>query len=159
MRVTTIAAFLIALAPAAASAANPNPPAQPTPPPAIVKLAGAVVNASNADDVSALSKLYTQDAVVVDEIPPFVWRGAGAGAAWWQAVDSFTSKKQERIRLVNVRLSEFQQFAAGAYLIQPMTILEVVGGKTSSESGTWTYTFRNSGGTWLISSQVWTTKP
>lgn len=104
-------------------------------------------------------KLYTADAVVVDEIPPFVWRGAGAGVAWWQAVDAFTMKKHERIKLVNVSVSEFQTSASGAYLIQPMTIRESTGGKQDSEYGTWTYTFHNSGGTWLISSQVWTTKP
>lgn len=159
MRLRTIVAFLILLAPVAAGAANSAGRIQPTVPPAIVKLANAVVRASNADDASALTKLYAEDAVVVDEIPPFVWRGAGAGVAWWQAVDSFTMKKHERIELVNVRVSEFQRSAIDAYLIQPMTILEFAGDKRSNESGTWTYTFRNSGGTWLISSQVWTTKP
>jgi len=158
MSARTILAFLVGLTPAAAAAASPAPPSA-APPAPILKLANAVVNASNTNDASSLSKLYTNDAVVVDEIPPFVWRGAGAGVAWWRAVDVFTTKKHERIKLVNVRVSEFQSSASDAYLIQPMTIDETSGGPPASESGTMTYTFQNNGGTWLISSQVWTTKP
>lgn len=156
MSARTIVAFLIALAPVAAGSASPAPPAPPAP---ISKLANAVVAAVNADDASALSKLYTSDAVVVDEIPSFLWRGPGAGTAWWRAVEALTRKKHERIHLVDVRVSEFQRSATRAYLIQPMTIDEISGGPPSSESGTMTYTFDNENGIWLISSQVWTTKP
>lgn len=158
MRARTVLAFLIALT-SAVAAANPAQPIQPVPPSPILKLPNAVVDASNTDDALSLSKLYTNDAMVVDEIPPFVWRGTGAGVAWWRAVDAFTKKKRERIKLVNVRISEFQRSATDAYLIQPMTIIEVTGGPPSSESGTMTYTFHNNSGTWLISSQVWTSKP
>ena len=159
MRARTILAFLVALMPAAAVAASPAPPARPVPPPAILRLANAVVKASNTGDASLLSNLYTNDATVVDELPPFSWRGAGAGVAWWRAVEAFTKTKHERIKLVDVRVTEFQRSATDAYLIQPMTIVEIGTGKPGSESGTMTYTFHYSGGAWLISSQVWTTKP
>jgi ketosteroid isomerase-like protein len=116
--------------------------------------------ASNTDDAVAFSKLYSKDAVLVDEIPPFEWRGTSAGIAWWRAVEAFMIKERHHIRLVNVRISEFQRSAVDAYLIQPMTIMEIAGGREpSSESGTLTYTFRQIDGTWLIISQVWTTKP
>lgn len=157
MRAIPILAFLVALTPALAASANPTRPAQPSLP--ILKLANAVVAASNADDALALSKLYTNDAIVVDEIPPFVWRGASAGVAWWHAVDAFTNKAKHTIQLTNVRISEFQRTANDAYLIQPMTIDETSAGRHSSESGTFAYTFHKTGGIWLISSQVWTTKP
>lgn len=154
----TILALLVALTPVAATAASPAPPTQPAPS-SILKLANAVVNASNSDDAASLSTLYTNDAVVVDEISPFAWRGSGAGVAWWRAVEAFVNKERHRLKLVNVRISDFQRSTNDAYLIQPMTILEIGHGKPSSESGTMTYTFHNNGGTWLISSQVWTTKP
>lgn len=158
MRARTLLAFLIALVAAASAAANPALPAHSVPS-AILKLANTVVTASNTKDASALSKLYTNDAVVVDEIPPFEWRGPGAGTAWWRTVDAFTKTKCERITLVHVRISDFQGTATNAYLIAPMTINEMSGGQTFSEAGTLTYTFRNDSGTWLISSQVWTTSP
>jgi len=159
MSASTILAFLVALMPAAAVAASPAPTAPAVPTPAILTLANAVVKASNSDDASLLSNLYTNNATVVDELPPFLWRGAGAGVAWWRAVEAFTKTKHERIKLVDVRVTEFQRSATDAYLIQPMTIVEMGTGKPGSESGTMTYTFHYSGGAWLISSQVWTTKP
>jgi hypothetical protein len=55
-------------------------------------------------------------------------------------------EEEARTHLVDVRISEFHRSESDAYLVQPMTILEIAGGKQSSESG-------------LISSQIWTTKP
>lgn len=157
MSARRILAFLIALTPAAIAAASTPPP--PVPPAPILTLASSVVKASNTDDEALLARLYTGDATVVDEIPPFVWRGAGAGVAWWRAVEAFTKTKHVRLKLVDVRISEFQRSSTAAYLIQPLTILELGNGQPSSESGTMTYTFHNDGGRWLISSQVWATKP
>ncbi|MBV9233073.1 MAG: hypothetical protein JO030_03440 [Candidatus Eremiobacteraeota bacterium] len=159
MSLRTIVALLVALIPAAATAASPAPPVRPEPPLPILNLANAVVNASNTDNALSLSTLYTNDATVVDEIPPFLWRGAGAGVAWWRTVEAFLRKEHHRLELVNVRISDFQRSAQDGYLIQAMTIFEIGNGPSASESGTLTYTFHESGGTWLISSQVWTTKP
>lgn len=156
MPIRTIAAFLaVALAPVLAVAA-PKPPPAP-----ILKLANAVIHATNTDDPSGLAGLYTEDAVVVDENPPFAWRGTGAGAAWWHVVDAVVrTMKMSHLKAVNIRISEFLQSAADAYMIQPMTITgTTAGGKPFAESGTMTYTFHKTGGTWLISTQVWTTKP
>jgi ketosteroid isomerase-like protein len=155
MQIRTIAAFLaLALAPGLAAAAA-NPPPAP-----ILKLANAVIRATNTDDASALNGLYADDAVVVDENPPFAWHGRGAGAAWWRVVDAIVrGMKMTHVRAVDVRIGEFRQSATDAYLIQPLTITGTANGKPFAESGTLTYTFHKNGDTWLISSQVWTTKP
>ena len=71
MRARTVLAFLIALT-ASVAAANPAQAIQSVPPSPILKLANAVVNASHTDDSLSLSKLYTNDAIVVDENPPFI---------------------------------------------------------------------------------------
>jgi ketosteroid isomerase-like protein len=154
VQLRTIAAFLtLALVPAVAGAASP-------PPAAILKLANAVVSAANADDAARLVGIFTNDAVVVDENPPFVWRGEGAGLAWWHVVEAVTRKaKLTHLKAVNVRRGEFRQTATDAYLVQPMTITAIAAGKPFAESGTMTYTFHNAGGAWLISTMVWTTKP
>ncbi len=152
-----IAAALLALAlvPAVA-AATPNSP----PPAPILKLANAVIHAANTNDASGLSGIFTGDAVVVDENPPFVWRGAGAGVAWWHVVEAVTQKaKMTHLKAINVRLGEFRQSSTDAYLVQPMTVAGIVGGKPFAEAGTMTYTFHASGGAWLISTMIWTAKP
>jgi hypothetical protein len=103
MRLNTIAIFLIGLMLAAAGAANSAPPSQPAPPPAIVKLAGAVVNASNADDASALSELYTKGAVVVDEIQPFLWSAPEP--------ESLGGEPSSRSRRANTNASNWSTYA------------------------------------------------
>jgi len=134
--------------------------AAPAPPPPIAKLATAVISGANANDASAFAGLFTSDAVVVDENPPFAWRGAGAGVAWWNVVREVTQKaKVSGVKAIGVRTSEFKQSATDAYMIQAMTVSGSQGGKPFAEPGTMTYTFHKSGGTWLISSMVWTTKP
>ena len=155
MHLRTIAAFLaIAVVPALTVAAPAAPPAP------ILKLTNAVIHATNTDDASAFAGLYADDAVVVDENPPFVWRGAGAGAAWWHVIDAVTkTMKMTHMAATGIRITEFKQSATDAYMIQAMTIAGTAVGKPFAESGTMTYTFHKTGDTWLISSQIWTTKP
>lgn len=154
MPIRILAAVLaLAFAPVRALAAS-GPPAP------IVKLTTAMIRATNANDASALSGLFTHDAVIVDENPPFVWRGAGAAAAWWHVVDAVTQKaKLTHFQAAVNRNGEFRQSATDAYLVQSLTISGLAAGKPFSESGTLTYTFHDAGGTWLISTMVWTTKP
>ena len=148
------AALAFALVPAGVVAAPQPPPA------AILKLANAIVHAANTDDASELATIFTADAVMVDENPPFVWRGTGAGVAWLHVVDAVVRKaKLKDFRATNVHVSEFRSSASDAYMVQVLTIVAIANGKPFAESGTMTYTFHDTGGTWLISSAVWTTKP
>ncbi len=155
MQVRTIAALLVmALAPVVSAAASGSPP------PEILKLASAVIHGTNTDDASALAGLFADDAVVVDENPPFAWRGANAGVAWWHVVQQITKKARlSHLQATNVRTGEFKQSPTDAYLVQSMTITATTPGKPFAESGTLTYTLHKTGGTWLISTMVWTTKP
>ena len=155
MHVRFLAAVLmLALAPALAAAA-PNPP-----PPAIVKLTDAIARTLATDDPSLLAGIFTDDAVIIDENAPFVWRGPGAAAAWWRVVD--TVMKQAKLphpKATGLRFGEFVQSPTAAYLVQAMTIAGTADGKPFAEPGTMTYTFRKEGGKWLISGLVWSTKP
>jgi ketosteroid isomerase-like protein len=151
---TIIAITALALAPGLAAAA-PNPPPAP-----ILKLASAAMHAANTNDASAFAGLYTDDAIVVDEDPPFSWRGSGAGTAWWHVVAAVAQKmKMTHLRAVDIRVGEFKETATDAYLVEPMTVTAIANGKPFVEAGTTTYTFHRAAGTWLISSQVWTAKP
>ncbi|HEY1653494.1 MAG TPA: nuclear transport factor 2 family protein [Candidatus Tumulicola sp.] len=154
MHLRSIAAFfVITLAPAFASAAQTPPPA------AILKLANAVVHAAKTNDASGLRGILTGDAVVVDENAPFVWRGSGAGAAWWSVVTAAAKKDRlTNMKAAGVRIGEYRESPTDAYLVQSMTITGLAGGNPFAESGTMTYTFHKSAGTWLISTMVWSTK-
>jgi ketosteroid isomerase-like protein len=155
VQLRTIAAFVaLALTPGAIAATANVPPAP------ILRLANAAMQAANSNNAAGFAGLYTNDAIVVDENPPFVWRGAGAGTAWWHAVAAVARRMNlTHLKAINIRISEFKESATDAYLVQPMTVSGIANGKPFAEAGTTTYTFHNAGGTWLISTQVWTTKP
>jgi hypothetical protein len=134
--------------------------AQTVPAAPILRLANLVVHVANTGDASVLNGAFTSDATVVDENAPFVWRGASAGRAWWtQVIVAIKHDHLTHFRATNVRLAEYKHTSTDAYLVQPMTIVGVSAGKPFAESGTMTYTFHNSGGNWLISTMVWSTKP
>jgi hypothetical protein len=53
----------------------------------VVKIINKVINASSSFDVDAVTDLYTPNAVVADEEPPFSWNGPTAGAQWISTVE------------------------------------------------------------------------
>jgi ketosteroid isomerase-like protein len=147
--------LVLALAPLSALAQT-----KAAPPQAIVKLANAVVNVGNTNDASSLSGIFTSDAVVVDENPPFVWRGANAGTAWWNGLTVLMKRAHMgHLHVGSVRVGEYRQSPTDAYLVESMVIAGVEAGKPFTESGTMTFTFHKTGGRWLISTEVWSTKP
>ncbi len=157
----TFLGIVVALCFLAAPATGADSPRTPRPPAQIVALARAVVDAANANDPSKLSGLYTDDAVVIDELAPYVWTGANAGAQWWTAVGQIlAASKIAALHVTALSVSEYRAAGDVAYVIQPLQITETnADGKTRTELGTQTYTFRNVNGTWKISSATWTTKP
>lgn len=147
--------LVLALAPLSALAQT-----KAIPPQAIVKLANVVVNVGNTNDGSSLSGIFTSDAVVVDENAPFVWRGANAGTAWWNGLTVLMKRAHMgHLHVGAVRVGEYRQSPTDAYLVESMLITGTQAGKPFAESGTMTFTFHKTGGRWLISTEVWSTKP
>jgi ketosteroid isomerase-like protein len=147
--------LLLVLAPLTAPAQT-----KAVPPQAIVKLANALVTVGNTNNASGLSGIFTDDAVVVDENAPFVWRGATAGTAWWNGLTVLMKKAHMgHLHVGAVRVGEYRQSSTDAYLVESMLITGTEAGKPFAESGTMTFTFHKTGGRWLISTEVWSTKP
>jgi hypothetical protein len=154
MRIVTFG-LVLALAPLSALAQT-----KAIPPQAIVKLANVVVNVGNTNDGSPLSGIFTSDAVVVDENAPFVWRGANAGTAWWNGLTVLMKRAHMgHLHVGAMKVGEYRQSQTDAYLVESMLITGTQAGKPFAESGTMTFTFHKTGGRWLISTEVWSTKP
>jgi ketosteroid isomerase-like protein len=145
---------LLVLALAMIAATPAQPPAQ------IVALTQAIVDAANTNNADALAGDYTGDAVVIDENPPFVWRGADAGVQWYSGVQQVLAANDSSLHVVVAAPSDFQMDREGddAYLNQKAAVSVTTNGKTATEHGTQTYTFHKAeDGTWKISRQIWTT--
>src|SRR5262249_41115470 len=107
-----------------------------------------------------LSGIFTDDAVIIDEVTPFRWTGANAGIAWWQHVEK-SLPPHSKLQATASAPSQFNfdREQDDAYMIQPLTINVTSRGKSRVELGMQTYTFHKANGTWKISSATWTTKP
>jgi ketosteroid isomerase-like protein len=150
-----VTAFLVTMIPLGALAQT-----KAVPPQAILKLANTVWNVGNTNDVSSLSGIFTDDAVVVDENAPFVWRGADAGTTWWNHLVVLMKRAHMgHLHVGSVRVGEYRQSPTDAYLVDAMVITGVQSGKPFAESGTMTFTFHKTAARWLISTEVWSTKP
>ncbi|HEY9179927.1 MAG TPA: hypothetical protein VIO32_04360, partial [Candidatus Baltobacteraceae bacterium] len=100
------------------------------------------------------------DAVIVDENPPFIFRGAQAGAQWWRSVQYGLAGAT--LRASAGRLVQYTPDAAGAnaYAVIPLHIVVVTKSKRHiSEDGLWAVTLRRTASGWKLSSAAWATKP
>jgi ketosteroid isomerase-like protein len=146
---------LLCTATAVAAGTPPQPPA------AMLKLAALPVGVANTNDASGLAGAFTSDGLVVDENPPFEWRGANAGTAWWKDDSaSFAAGKLTHIHVTAASApSEYRLQGNAAYLILPMHVTAKAGGKPFESHGAMTYTFRKVSGAWKISTMFWTNFP
>jgi hypothetical protein len=115
-----------------------------------------VIEASGNFEISAVGDLYTLNATVADEEPPFSWNGPTAGAQWVNAVEK--TCKDLKIRKLKGRvghISIYLQTGESVYVIVPATYSGDIHGDPFEESGAFTFVFRLVNGKWLIKSQVW----
>ena len=118
----------------------------------------AFVDGFNKGDVKAAAAAYAPDAVIVDEIPPFEWRGK-AFAGWSKALAK--AWKAGGLADGHMTLATATQFSVEkgmAYAIVPAHLTFTEKGKPASEDGFLTATMKRFKRGWLIRSWTWTTK-
>jgi ketosteroid isomerase-like protein len=122
----------------------------------VMKIINVVVKASSTFDVNAVTDLYTPNAVVADEEPPFSWNGPTAGVQWVSTVE----KTCKDFKLKNFRakirdVSVYLQTEESIYVVVPVDYTGEIKGDRFDEEGAFTFIFRLVNGHWLIKSQVW----
>lgn len=125
----------------------------------VVELINRVITASTKFDINAVADLYTPNALVADEEPPFSWNGTTAGVQWIDVVEK--TCKDLKIKEFKSRIghiSTYLQTDESVYVIVPVTYTGEIKGDPFEESGAFTFVFRVVNGQWLIKSQVWLTR-
>jgi ketosteroid isomerase-like protein len=149
--VRVIAAFLAAACSAGASAANKFEPDIS----GVLQPVNSVIAAVKSDDPSAISALYSSDAVVVDDRQPFEWNGVAAGSHWLADVSDWTkwSRKVATFRSIpsDIQIGDNDK----AYVVVAAQFSSADPKKAWTRDGTLTFTLRKVAGVWKISSQVW----
>ncbi len=122
----------------------------------VLDIINTVVKASGTFDIDAVANLYTPNAVVADEEPPFSWNGSTAGVQWVSTVE----KTCKDIKLKGFKgqigqISVYLQTDESIYVVVPVNYSGEIRGDHFEEDGAFTFVFRMVSGHWLIKSQVW----
>jgi len=130
------------------------------PPVEIMDIITTVVYSLNSFSIEKVADLYTPNAVIADDEPPYSWNGPTAGIQWVYAVEQVCkdiklTKLKGTIGAINV----FQQTADNVYIVVPVNYSGYLPGKQSVTSkGAFAFVLRMVNGKWLIKSQVWMAK-
>ena len=122
----------------------------------IIQIINTVIKASGTFDINAVANLYTPNAVVADEEPPFSWNGPTAGVQWISTVE----KTCKDLKLKNFRgkirdINVYLQTDESVYVVVPVDYSGTIKNDHFDEEGAFTFIFRLVSGHWMIKSQVW----
>jgi ketosteroid isomerase-like protein len=117
------------------------------------------VEAFNKGDMAGAAATHAADAdlVIIDEVSPFIWRGAKALQTWVADLDR--DAKKHGITDQKVTLSpptRVETTAAEAYVIVPTVYSFKENGVAMREAAQMTLTLKKDAGGWLIHGWAWT---
>jgi ketosteroid isomerase-like protein len=97
------------------------------------------------------------DLTIIDEIPPFIWRGPKAFQAWSAALDSDAKKKGMTEPMVTLSpASRTEQDGDQAYVVVPAVFTFKAHGKPMREEAQMTFVLKKGASGWLIHGWSWT---
>ena len=145
---------------------------------AIIVLAASVLTAAGAtsalasdrDDVMAVVSLWNDadtaksisscadDASVIDDFPPFEWRGPGACANWSKAFDAFAQQNGITDPIGTIgKPKQFVVNADRAYVVLPATFSYMMKGKPVKLTAIATFSLHKTASGWRITAWSWAT--
>src|SRR5471030_171927 len=109
------------------------------------------------DGATAAAAHWTEDLTIVDEVPPYVWKGPQAFATWAHdlaADDAKGGVNGEKVTLGTVSRTEID--GDNAYVVIPAVFSFKDHGAPMSEPAQMTFALRKGPGGWRISAWTWT---
>jgi ketosteroid isomerase-like protein len=110
---------------------------------------------SNKGDEPGMAATCAKDAVVVDDLPPYIWRGSDACTAWQKSADAFVNG-EGMTEIVGGLGKPTHVIISGdkAYAVIPATFAYSQHGNKLTEYATATFTLEKTDTHWLITSWV-----
>ena len=115
-----------------------------------------LAQAASSGDLKAAERLWTNSPTVVDDFPPFVWRGTKAVDRWWD--DFGSSSKRAGMSDVHVQLSAAAVSDVEgdrAYVVVPGVITGLMKGKAFRLTGRNTAVLDRTPAGWRIAAWTW----
>lgn len=111
----------------------------------------------NKGDVAGAAATHAGDVVIVDEVPPFEWRGQGAFQGWAGDLAAYDKKNgisDEHVAIGKATRTEVD--GDRAYVIAPAVYTYKQGGAAMRASAQMTFALKKESAGWLIQSWTWT---
>jgi ketosteroid isomerase-like protein len=111
------------------------------------------VDSFNKGDVQAANSTCADDAIVIDDFSPHVWRGC---AKWYSDYEAFAAKGA--VTNANVALGKTRHLSVEsgyAYLVVPVALTYNKAGKASKEAGIVTMSLQKLDVGWRITGWAW----
>lgn len=115
------------------------------------------IAAFNVGDLKAAEATHAADAIIIDEPPPFIWRGPGAFQAWLGDLakdDAARGRTEGHVTLGEPKREEVAGDAA--YVIVPVDYSFRDNGVPLHEPSQMTLSLRKTAEGWKITSWTWT---
>lgn len=117
------------------------------------------IDSFNKGDIAGAAATHAAEAdlVIIDEVPPFLWRGAQAFQAW--AADLQREDKKQGITDEKVSIgaaTRVETDGVAAYVVVPAVYTFKQGGVAMRETAQMTVTLKKGAAGWLIHGWTWT---
>ena len=117
------------------------------------------LEAFNKGDMAGAAATHASDAdlVIIDEVPPFLWRGAQAFKTWAADLERDEKKKGITDQQVSIgAVTRVETDGAWAYVIVPSVYSFKQAGVAMRETAQMTFALKKGAAGWLIHGWTWT---
>ena len=151
MRDLTVGIVVCLLMGAAAGAQTPDPQ--------LIAPIQKFLDSFNKGDIAGAAATHAAEAdlVILDEVPPFLWRGARAFQQWSTDLDNDAKKKGITDQMVKIGAPTRTETSGDqAYVVVPAVYTFKERGVAMRESAQMTFALRKGSSGWLIHGWTWT---
>jgi hypothetical protein len=101
--------------------------------------------------------IFTQNVIITDQFPPFIWVGLSGEHRWATVIDRFMKPGQQHVAVGAPRF--FQSASSGdrVSFVLPAHLWIARGKKRFTESALWFYVLVKTSRGWKIAADTWTT--
>jgi hypothetical protein len=106
---------------------------------------------------AAATHAATEELVIIDEVPPYLWRGAQAFQTWADALTADSEKRKITDQVVTIGAPTREESSGDrAYIVVPAVYSFKEGGAAMRETAQMTFALRKGEAGWLIHGWTWT---
>ena len=126
------------------------------PDPKVVAPVTKFLDAFNKGDAAAAAATHAADVTIIDEVAPFVWRGAQAFKTWSADLEADAKKRGYTDQKVTLSPpTRVETSGQNAYVVVPAVYTFKEGGVAMRENGQMTFALKEGAGGWLIHGWSW----